>query len=109
MLQISQTEKPTCSAKIDQIRVRSAMNLPLASQNFSSSGSHSEIQVEPGSGRRAGPGAAGEVLAFMRKLHRKKKPLADPHVCDGQSAALLDAGALVGPGMDRRESIHSDS
>src|SRR5277367_4667444 len=29
MLQISQTEKPICSARIDQIRLRRAINLPL--------------------------------------------------------------------------------
>src|SRR3984893_16562722 len=45
MLQISQTEKPICSAKIDQIKLRRAMNLPLEFQNFSSSGFQSEIQV----------------------------------------------------------------
>ncbi len=44
MLQISQIEKPRCSATIDQIRLRRAMSLPLVSQNFSSSGSHCEIQ-----------------------------------------------------------------
>src|SRR6266851_4633820 len=45
MLQMSQIEKPRCSARIDQIRLRRAMNLPFDSQNFSSSGFHSEIQV----------------------------------------------------------------
>jgi hypothetical protein len=45
MLQINQTEKPTCSATIDQIRLRRAMTLPLVSQNDSSSGRQSEIQV----------------------------------------------------------------
>src|ERR1700738_74469 len=46
MLQTSQIEKPRCSAKIDQARLRRAMNLPLDSQNFASSGFQSEIQVE---------------------------------------------------------------
>src|SRR5271168_39335 len=45
MLQISQIEKPRCSATIDQIRFRRAICLPVESQNFSSSGCHSEIQV----------------------------------------------------------------
>src|SRR5215831_13292228 len=45
MLQISQIEKPRCSATIDQMRLRRAMNLPFDSQYFSFSGSQSEIQV----------------------------------------------------------------
>src|SRR6185312_14791254 len=45
MDQIAQTENPMCSATIDQIKLRRATNLPLDSQNFSSSGFHSEIQV----------------------------------------------------------------
>src|SRR5258708_24633530 len=45
MLQISQTEKPICSAIIDQMRLRRAITLPLAFQKFSFSGFHSEIQV----------------------------------------------------------------
>src|ERR1700722_2897126 len=49
MLQVSQIEKPICSATIDQIKLRRAMNLPLASQNFVSSGFQSEIQEVLGS------------------------------------------------------------
>src|SRR5580700_1445611 len=94
MLQIIQIEKPRCSAKIDQIRLRRAMNLPLDSQNFSSSGFHSEIQVEPMSQRLVNPAVPAGLFAIMRKLLPAKKPLADPHVCDGQSAALLYARAL---------------
>src|SRR4051812_17686752 len=45
MLQISHTEKPICSATIDQIRLRRATVLPPAFQNASSSGRQSEIQV----------------------------------------------------------------
>src|SRR5262249_17840161 len=45
MLQISQIEKPICSATIDQIRFRRAMNLPFDSQNDESSGFQSEIQL----------------------------------------------------------------
>src|ERR1700733_13707567 len=44
MLQISQIEKPRCSAMIDQMRLRLAMALPLDSQNVASSGFQSEIQ-----------------------------------------------------------------
>src|SRR5215470_5698448 len=44
MLQISQIEKPRCSATIDQMRLRRAMTLPSAFQNFSSSGFQSAIQ-----------------------------------------------------------------
>src|SRR6476646_7834175 len=45
MLQISQTEKPMCSATIDQIRLRRATNLPVEFQKLSSSGFQSDIQV----------------------------------------------------------------
>src|SRR6516165_10641578 len=45
MLQISQTEKPICSATIDQIRLRRAMSLPCVSQKPLSSGRQSEIQL----------------------------------------------------------------
>src|SRR5712691_3562678 len=45
MLQISQIEKPRCSATIDQMRLRRAMNLPFDSQYALFSGSQSEIQV----------------------------------------------------------------
>jgi len=48
MLQISQIEKPRCSATIDQMRLRCAMALPVVFQNTSSSGFHSAIQVEFG-------------------------------------------------------------
>src|SRR5215468_6327186 len=45
MLQISQIEKPRCSATIDQIRLRRAMAFPFEFQYFSSSGFQSEIQL----------------------------------------------------------------
>src|SRR5579864_1690227 len=45
MLHINQIEKPRCSAKIEKIRLRRAMVLPLVSQNFSSSGFQSDIQL----------------------------------------------------------------
>src|SRR5262249_34723069 len=45
MLQTSQIEKPRCSAKIDHMRLRRAMNLPSDFQNFSSSGFQFEIHV----------------------------------------------------------------
>src|ERR1700746_3094839 len=44
MLQISQTENPMCSATIDQMRLRRAINLPLEFQKAWSSGFQSEIQ-----------------------------------------------------------------
>src|ERR1700756_809674 len=46
MLQISQIEKPRCSATIDQMRLRRAMVLPSEFQNFSSSGFQSAIHRE---------------------------------------------------------------
>src|SRR5215475_5151582 len=46
MLQTNQIEKPRCSATIDQMRLRRAIDLPLVFQNVSSSGFQSEIQVE---------------------------------------------------------------
>src|SRR5262245_37623242 len=45
MLQTSQIEKPRCSAKIDQMRLRWAIALPVDFQNCASSGFQSEIQV----------------------------------------------------------------
>src|ERR1700730_10086897 len=45
MLQISQIEKPTCSAAMDQMRLRRATNLSLDSQHFSASGFQSANHV----------------------------------------------------------------
>src|SRR5437870_5428894 len=45
MLQTSQIEKPRCSAKIDHMRLRRAMNLPSDFQNSSSSGFQFEIHI----------------------------------------------------------------
>src|SRR3954453_20906305 len=45
MLQTSQIEKPICSATIDQIRLRRAIRFPRVSQNASSSGCQSDIQL----------------------------------------------------------------
>ncbi len=42
-LQKSQTEKPRCSARIDQIRLRRATGAPVESQNSGSSGRQSSI------------------------------------------------------------------
>ncbi len=53
MLHSSHTEKPMCSAKIDQIRFRLAIGLPTVSQNSGSSGRQSSIQWRP----RVGGGA----------------------------------------------------
>jgi hypothetical protein len=53
MLHSSHTEKPMCSAKIEKIRLRFAMDLPRASQNSSFSGSqraiHRPLPTTPGS------------------------------------------------------------
>src|SRR6516162_4437718 len=79
MLQISQTENPMCSATIDQIRLRRAMNLPLEFQNVTFSGFQSEIQVGslelisrfPYFERRAGRhgcALAGHGIAFRERL-----------------------------------------
>ena len=63
-----QTEKPMCSAKIEKPRLRLAMALPRAAQNWSSCGSHLSIQrpgpTTPGS-RRAGSAAAGVMVVVM--------------------------------------------
>ena len=45
MLHSIHTLNPTCSAKIENIRLRRAMVFPSAFQNASSSGLHSEIQL----------------------------------------------------------------
>src|SRR5712691_5276984 len=53
MLQTSQTENPRFSARIDQMRFRRAIDLPLFSQNSESSGFQSLIHLDmssPGQG-----------------------------------------------------------
>src|SRR5882762_3890222 len=53
MLQTSHTENPRFSARIDQMRLRRAIDLPLFSQNSASSGFHSLIHLDmssPGQG-----------------------------------------------------------
>src|SRR6478609_9389895 len=64
-LQISQTEKPRCSAKIDQIRLRRATCLPPPSQNSGSSGRQSSIQRPPRA-RVAGGASGRESVVVMR-------------------------------------------
>src|SRR5215471_11989037 len=64
MLQISQIEKPRCSARIDQKRFRLAMNFPFDSQNCSSSGFQSEIQVDRGSAIGRPPDRKWRCRAF---------------------------------------------
>src|SRR5229473_5215080 len=46
MLQTSQTENPRFSARIDQMRLRRAIDLPLFSQNSASSGFQSLIHLD---------------------------------------------------------------
>src|SRR5216683_2206672 len=100
MLQISQTEKPICSATIDQIRLRRAMNLPLEFQNFSSSGFQSEIQEVVRS-------LIGDVPWFERPPRRaflwlKKKPQPDRGAWRSSQTAAL----RVGPSLDPAPLIH---
>src|SRR5580692_13225765 len=97
MLQISQTEKPICSATIDQIRLRRAMNLPLAFQNFSSSGFQSEIQVAVGSLIGDFPWVRMIATSSPARPRGQKKPQPDrgAHLRSSQTAALH-----VGPSLD---------
>ncbi|CKW49797.1 Uncharacterised protein [Mycobacterium tuberculosis] len=44
MLHSIHTLKPTCSAKMEKIRLRRAIGLPIVSQNTGSSGRQSSIQ-----------------------------------------------------------------
>jgi hypothetical protein len=98
MLQISQTEKPMCSATIDQIRLRRAMNLPLEFQNCVSSGFQSEIQVFmliALSFSASNPAFADPTCA---RPHANKKR----HVRkDAIFRFLQDSGVAVGPSLDR--------
>src|SRR6185369_13282920 len=81
MLHSSQIENPRCSAKIDQMRLRRATNLPVVSQNLGSSGCHSEIQV--------GLRSLIDVSLFDRDgttrtipCERHSKPCANPYVAE---------------------------
>src|SRR6516164_10581163 len=67
MLQISQIENPRCSAKIDQIKFRRAINLPFDSQNLWSSGFQSEIQLVPIA-----------IMAFSRSRQSQMAPQGRP-------------------------------
>ena len=72
-LQISQTEKPRCSAKIDQIRLRRATCRPPPSQNSGSSGRQSSTQWParrvPGVPvAAAGPWCGPASMRVMREL-----------------------------------------
>ena len=84
-LQISQTEKPRCSAKIDQTRLRRATRLPPPSQKAASSGRQSSIQrrvrragaPDPGSRRVVGESwrvatgrAPSQVMRVEGRDHR---------------------------------------
>ena len=65
-LQISHTEKPRCSAKIDQIRLRRATSFPVVSQNSGSSGRQSSIQRPVR--RRGAVGAPVSVCSSVRVI-----------------------------------------
>ena len=64
---------------------------------------------EPRRGRRAGPATPVEVLAFMRKLHRKKSRWRTTTCVTVSQRRCWMPGPFVGPGKDRREPIHQDS
>src|SRR6266852_9950913 len=79
MLQTSQTENPRFSARIDQMRLRRAIDLPLFSQNSESSGFQSLIHFDissPGQGypplriSNAGATQAAEGSRATRGLNR---------------------------------------
>src|SRR3954467_2547340 len=57
-----QTEKPTCSEKIEKMRLRRAVFFPVASQNAGSSGRQSWIHLPAGTSLISG-GAAVVVIA----------------------------------------------
>src|SRR5271155_632872 len=87
MLQISQTEKPICSATIDQMRLRRATNLPVVSQNFGSSGFQSEIQDVCMrmslflSGRSAAVGRSRKRCAKLIALKNRRFSLCSAEIC----------------------------
>src|SRR5215469_1156351 len=99
MLQMSQIEKPRCSATIDQIRFRRAIALPSAFQNFSSSGFQSEIHRPLGL-------LIADVLSQKPRLHpaftsaEKQKPLPE-----ALAAAPQGSGVAIGPSLDQRAAL----
>lgn len=66
MLHSIHTLNPTCSAKIEKIRLRRAVALPVVSQNSGSSGRQSSIQCRPlcRSGAAAGCGTGVMVVVI---------------------------------------------
>src|SRR5262245_38794841 len=102
MLQISQIEKPRCSATIDQMRFRCAMALPPEFQNFSSSGFHSEIQ-------RVFPLLIESFLLKWLGLHgtfrvgRKQKPPRSD-ACASPQCGGVASRPVVGPAARPRPS-----
>src|SRR5258708_38333574 len=107
MLQTSQIENPRCSAMIDQMRLRRATVLPVESQNFSSSGCHSAIQVVFGvvvisstprwrSTQDATPTPRGVKGGGADAVVRGRMgPLAISHRRGGPPLGGLDRGVLV--------------
>src|SRR5262249_15629060 len=86
-----------CSATIDQMRLRRAMNLPLDSQYFSFSGSQSEIQVAFRSPMRDFPFRTIRVTA-----DQKKKP--PPKALE---SVLPQGGGVAYPGRQVRPAVPS--
>src|SRR4051794_22722326 len=66
-LQIIHTEKPRCSAKIDQSRLRRATRWPVSCQNVSSSGRQSSIHREPRR-LRGGVSVVGAVKVCLARV-----------------------------------------
>ena len=74
-LHSSQTEKPRCSAKIENARFRRATRLPVVSQNVGSSGSQCSIQrpaERAGCGGAVGVGAEVVVVAVLMAEQRAR-------------------------------------
>src|ERR1700720_1110482 len=91
--QIDQTEKPTCSAKIDQIRLRLAILAPPASQASTSSASQcSMLRSRVKMVMRASPAAVGidllptrsaSIAPPYRKCQHPLTPMKHPRVRNG--------------------------
>lgn len=69
MLHNIHTLNPTCSAKIEKIRFRRAIGLPVVSQKLESSGRQSSIQCRPAERSRGGGGCATGVRVVVIRWH----------------------------------------
>src|SRR5262249_11855097 len=105
MLQTSQTEKPRCSATIDQIRLRRAIAFPLVFQNVESSGFQSEIHVafRP----RITRSQLGQFVPTLEvRCQGPRKPCAKPTVLDISRKFLVSQRLKA---SSSHASIHSAS